>query len=112
LKLGFEPLSSYTEDSARCGLRRFMRMRPVSGNVIETARREKPTGFGVKVMAQVCDICGKGPQFGNNISHAHNVSRRRWNVNLQAVKALVNGASKRLRVCTSCIKTGKIVKAA
>jgi len=34
-------------------------------------------------MAQVCDICGKGPQFGNNISHAHNVSRRRWNVNLQ-----------------------------
>jgi len=42
-------------------------------------------------MAQVCDICGKGPQFGNNISHAHNISRRRWNVNLQAVKALVNG---------------------
>ena len=64
-----------------------------------------------EVMAQVCDICGKGPQFGNNISHAHNVSRRRWNVNLQAVKALVNGASKRIRVCTTCIKTGKIVKA-
>ena len=64
-----------------------------------------------EVMAQVCDICGKGPQFGNNISHAHNVSRRRWNVNLQAVKALVNGASKRIRVCTTCIKTGKIAKA-
>ena len=63
-----------------------------------------------KVMAQVCDICGKGPQFGNNISHAHNVTRRRWSVNLQAVKALVNGASKRIRVCTSCIKTGKITK--
>jgi large subunit ribosomal protein L28 len=67
--------------------------------------------FGAKVMAQVCDICGKGPQFGNNISHAHNVTRRRWNVNLQAVKALVNGASKRIRVCTSCIKSGKIAKA-
>jgi large subunit ribosomal protein L28 len=64
-----------------------------------------------EVMAQVCDICGKGPQFGNNISHAHNVTRRRWNVNLQAVKALVNGASKRIRVCTSCIKNGKIAKA-
>jgi large subunit ribosomal protein L28 len=64
-----------------------------------------------EVMAQVCDICGKGPQFGNNISHAHNVTRRRWNVNLQAVKALVNGASKRIRVCTSCIKAGKIAKA-
>ena len=45
-------------------------------------------------MAQVCDICGKGPQFGNNISHAHNITRRRWSVNLQAVKALVNGQPK------------------
>jgi large subunit ribosomal protein L28 len=62
------------------------------------------------VMAQVCDICGKGPQFGNNISHAHNVTRRRWNPNLQAVKAVVNGASKRIRVCTSCIKDGKVTK--
>jgi large subunit ribosomal protein L28 len=50
------------------------------------------------------------PQFGNNISHAHNVTRRRWNPNLQSVKALMNGASKRVRVCTSCIKAGKIVK--
>jgi len=64
-----------------------------------------------KAMAQVCDVCGKGPQFGNNISHAHNVTRRRWNVNLQAVKALVNGSAKRIRVCTSCIKAGKIKKA-
>jgi large subunit ribosomal protein L28 len=62
------------------------------------------------VMAQKCDLCGKGPQFGNNISHAHNTTRRRWNVNLQPVKAQVNGASKRMRVCTSCIKTGKVVK--
>lgn len=61
-------------------------------------------------MAQKCELCGKGPQFGNNISHAHNVTRRRWNVNLQSVKARVDGASKRMRVCTSCIKTGKIVK--
>jgi large subunit ribosomal protein L28 len=64
-----------------------------------------------KAMAQVCDICGKGPQFGNNISHAHNVTRRRWNPNLQAVKAMVNGAAKRIRVCTSCIKSGKVAKA-
>jgi large subunit ribosomal protein L28 len=69
------------------------------------------SGLGAKAMAQVCDVCGKGPQFGNNISHAHNVTRRRWNVNLQAVKALVNGAPKRIRVCTSCIKSGKIAKA-
>ena len=63
------------------------------------------------VMAQVCKICGKGPQFGNKISHAHNVSKRRWNVNLRPVKAEVDGGAKRIRVCTRCIKAGKIVKA-
>jgi len=62
-------------------------------------------------MAQVCDICGKGPQFGNNISHAHNVTKRRWNVNLRAVHAKVNGATKRIRVCTSCLRSGKVQKA-
>jgi large subunit ribosomal protein L28 len=61
-------------------------------------------------MAQVCELCGKGPQFGNNISHAHNVTRRRWNPNLQSVKAKVGVAIKRVRVCTSCIRGGKIVK--
>jgi large subunit ribosomal protein L28 len=61
-------------------------------------------------MAAKCELCGKGPQFGNNISHANNTTRRRWNVNLRPVKAKVEGASKRIRVCTSCIKTGKVVK--
>ena len=62
-------------------------------------------------MEQVCNACGKGPQFGNNISHAHNVTRRRWNVNLQSVKADVNGAAKRIRVCSNCIKSGRVTKA-
>ncbi|HKD44250.1 MAG TPA: 50S ribosomal protein L28 [Candidatus Angelobacter sp.] len=62
-------------------------------------------------MAQVCDICGRGPRYGNKISHAHNVTRRRWNVNLRPVRALVNGASKRVRVCTVCLKSGKVKKA-
>jgi large subunit ribosomal protein L28 len=62
-------------------------------------------------MAQVCDVCGKGPQFGNNISHAHNVTRRRWNVNLHPVRAKVNGGNKRLRVCSTCLRSGKVVKA-
>jgi len=63
-------------------------------------------------MAKVCDVCKRGPMFGNRVSHAHNVTKRRWNVNLQSVKALVNGASKRVRVCTSCIRDGKVLKAA
>jgi large subunit ribosomal protein L28 len=62
-------------------------------------------------MAQICDICGKGPRFGNTISHAHNVSRRRWNVNLRPVRAKVQGATKSLRVCTNCLKSGKVAKA-
>jgi large subunit ribosomal protein L28 len=62
-------------------------------------------------MSRVCEVCGKGPQFGNNVSHAHNITRRRWNVNLQAVKAMVDGTPKKLRVCASCIKIGKVAKA-
>jgi large subunit ribosomal protein L28 len=78
---------------------RLIRREQVSNRVLEL------------VMAQVCEVCGKGPQFGNNISHAHNISRRRWNVNLRPVKAKVGGGNKRIRVCTSCIKAGKVTKA-
>ena len=63
-------------------------------------------------MAQVCEVCGRGPQFGNRISHAHNLPKRRWNINLQSVRALVNGAGKRLKPCTSCIRDGKVQKVA
>ena len=62
-------------------------------------------------MSQVCDVCGKRPQFGNNISHAHNVTKRRWNVNLRPVKAKMGAGNKKLRVCTSCLRSGKVVKA-
>ena len=63
-------------------------------------------------MAQRCDVCGKGPAVGNRISHAHNVTKRRWNVNLRPVHARVGPtAAKRMRVCTSCLRSGKVVKA-
>ena len=63
-------------------------------------------------MAKVCEMCGRGPQFGNRVSHAHNVTKRRWNLNLQSVRALVGGTRKRVKVCTSCIRNGKVEKAA
>ena len=61
-------------------------------------------------MAQRCDICGKGPSVGHKISHAHNVSKRRWMPNLLSMRALVAGHSKRLKVCTRCLKAGKVTK--
>ena len=61
-------------------------------------------------MAKVCEICGKKPITGNSVSHAHNLTRRRWVPNLQRVRAMVNGKPKRISVCTSCLKAGKVVK--
>jgi large subunit ribosomal protein L28 len=63
-------------------------------------------------MAKICEICGKGPQFGNRVSHANNRTKRRFEPNLQSVRALVKGAAKRIRVCTRCLKAGKVLKAA
>ena len=63
-------------------------------------------------MAKVCEICGKKPVVGRTISHAHNVGPRRFEPNLQLVRALINGATKRMRVCTRWLRSGKITKAA
>lgn len=63
-------------------------------------------------MAKVCEVCGRGPVFGHKVSHAHNVTNRRWNINLQKVRAVIAGTTKRIRVCTTCIRSNKIQKAA
>ncbi len=62
-------------------------------------------------MAKRCELCGKGPVVGRNISHAHNVTSRRFEPNLQRVRALVNGGVQRLRVCTRCLRSNKVIKA-
>ena len=62
-------------------------------------------------MAKKCELCGKGPVTGNNVSHAHNKTRRRWIPNLQKVRvATAGGNSKQVRVCTRCIRSGAVVK--
>ena len=63
-----------------------------------------------QVEDQDCDVCGKGPIFGKSVSHSHVRTNRRWNPNIQRVRALVNGAPKRLNVCTSCLKAGKVTR--
>ena len=60
-------------------------------------------------MAAVCDVCAKGPGFGKSVSHSHRRTKRRWDPNIQTVRAQVSpGNRKRMNVCTSCLKAGKV----
>jgi len=61
-------------------------------------------------MSSVCEICSKRPIFGKSLSHSHRRTNRRWNPNVQKVRAIVNGSPKRLNVCTSCLKAGKVTR--
>ena len=61
-------------------------------------------------MSKECEICGKKPMVGNNVSHAHNVNKRRFNPNLQRVRTISNGQVKKILACTNCIKSGYVVK--
>ncbi|HEY7728517.1 MAG TPA: 50S ribosomal protein L28 [Candidatus Eisenbacteria bacterium] len=61
-------------------------------------------------MAKVCEICGRGVQHGRNVSHANNVTLRRWEVNLRRVRAVVRGTPKRIRVCSRCLRSGRVEK--
>jgi large subunit ribosomal protein L28 len=61
-------------------------------------------------MAAVCEICGKHPGFGMSVSHSHRRTKRRWNPNIQRVRAVVNGSPRRISVCTGCLRAGKVTK--
>jgi large subunit ribosomal protein L28 len=62
-------------------------------------------------MAAVCEVCGKHPFFGMSVSFSHKRNKRRWDPNIQRVRAKVGGTTKRMHVCTSCLRAGKVVKA-
>ncbi|NIZ90166.1 50S ribosomal protein L28 [Kineococcus rubinsiae] len=61
-------------------------------------------------MAAHCDVCAKGPSFGKSVSHSHRRTNRMWLPNIQRIRATVNGSPKRLNVCTSCLKAGKVTR--
>lgn len=63
-------------------------------------------------MARSCDICGKSYIRGNKVSHSNNRTLRRWMPNLKRVRAKIGQATRHIRVCTSCLKAGKVTKAA
>lgn len=93
-----------------------MRSRLLSLNVLKSDTKASWKNLvgrvQVGIMAKRCEICGKGPVVGRNVSHAHNVTPRRFEANIQRVKAVVNGGVKRIRVCTRCLRSNKVVKAA
>lgn len=62
-------------------------------------------------MARSCEICGKGTVTGNNVSHAHNKTRRTWKANLQSTHMIKNGQKVAVKACTSCIRSGKTMQA-
>ncbi len=62
-------------------------------------------------MSRKCDVCGKGPSFGNNVSHANNKTRTVWYPNLQKIRAVKDGSIKTVKVCTRCIRSGHVTKA-
>jgi large subunit ribosomal protein L28 len=79
--------------------------------VVHGNKPQHPIETQEKPVAANCDVCGKGPGFGHSISHSHRRTKRRWNPNIQRIKALVGVAGvtpKRLNVCTSCLKAGKV----
>ena len=63
-------------------------------------------------MSKQCEVCGRKPVVGRTVSHAHNVRPRRFEPNLQRVRAVINGGIRRVRVCTRCLRSNKVVKAA
>jgi len=64
----------------------------------------------VKIM-RVCQVCGRGTQSGHQISHSHRVSKRKWLVNIQKIRVIVDGTPKRIYVCTRCLRSEKVKKA-
>ena len=62
----------------------------------------------VLAMAKYCEVCGKGVVSGNNVSHSHRVSKRKWAPNVQRVRVVENGAPVRKYVCTRCLRSGKV----
>lgn len=62
-------------------------------------------------MSKKCEVCDKGVVFGGQYSHSHRRSNRKWTPNLRKVKAIVNNSPKTIKVCTRCLRSGKVQRA-
>ncbi len=62
-------------------------------------------------MGKICEVCGKRPHVGHNVSHANNKTKRRWLPNLKRVKTVHGTGTRHMIVCTRCLRSGTVVKA-
>jgi len=67
--------------------------------------------FMEKIMSRKCEICGKKPMFGHNVSHSNNRTQKIQNPNIQKIKIVENGTVKTVTVCSRCLRSGKVQKA-
>jgi len=58
-------------------------------------------------MSRVCAISGKGALSGNRRSHSMHATRRKWNVNLQKVRIMVDGKPVRVKISARALKSLK-----
>ena len=70
-----------------------------------------PDSKEVRQMSNKCEICGKGQVSGNNVSHSNRHTKRKWNANIQTVRINDNGTVRRAKVCTRCLRSGKVERA-
>ncbi|MCL6473282.1 MAG: 50S ribosomal protein L28 [Firmicutes bacterium] len=61
-------------------------------------------------MSRKCYVCGKGPMTGNNVSHSNRKTRRRFNPNLQKIRALIDGKPQNIYICTKDLKANKVTR--
>ena len=105
------PRSDGTAISSHCRSSATLARLPVAALGGSRAQDHLSTSNGSEcTVAAVCDICAKKPGFGNNRPWSRKITKRRFNPNIQRVRATVNGTPKRLNVCTGCLKAGKVTR--
>jgi large subunit ribosomal protein L28 len=62
-------------------------------------------------LSNVCDVCGKKPQHGFNVSHSHKKTKRRWTPNVHKMRIIMDGSPRNAHVCSRCLKAGKVQRA-
>ena len=59
-------------------------------------------------MARVCEFCEKRPTTGHLVSHSNIKTKTKWLPNVKRMKAVINGTTRTIRVCSRCVRSGRV----